>query len=89
MHPGHCFLWHLPGDCTFYSVVLDTPGPLVEVGLRRTLTYGAPFPVGREAYVHQDVAVTLLSQEQMALARKLGWPGDNDTLLRIFAVPPN
>ena len=89
MHPGHCFLWHMPGNHVLYSVVLDTPDQLVEAGLRRTVTYSSPFPVGREAYVPQDAAATLLSLEQMDLARKLGWPQDNDTLLRIFAVPPN
>ncbi len=89
MHPGHCFLWQMRGGAFFYSIVLDTPDPLVEVGYRRTRTYGLPFPIGREAYVPQNVAHILLSREQMDLARKLGWPSDDASMWKIYSVQTN
>ena len=89
MHPGHCFLWQMEGGPVFYSRVLKTPEPILAKGFRKTKTFGAPFPSGQEAYIPQDVATMLLSQEQMDLARKLGWPTDESTLWKIYQVPTN
>jgi hypothetical protein len=90
MAPGHCFVWYKPPEnLTFYSMVRATPTPLLKAGFRRTRTFGPPYPTGEEAYVPQDVAVLLLSAEQMELARRLGWPQDELTLRRIFSLPSN
>lgn len=89
MGPGHCFLWHMPQkDLTFYSVVLETDPQVLQAGYRLTRTFGGPLR-GHQAFVLQDMAVWLLSEEQMTLARKLGWPQDEEALRRIFAVPPS
>jgi hypothetical protein len=90
MHPGHCFIWSKPlENITYYSLVLQTPPHALRLGYRFSRTFGPPFPDGYDFYVHQDVATILLSQEQMDLAQRLGWPQDEVSLSRIFSVPPN
>ena len=92
MIPGHCFVWHkIPfagNAATFYSIVLPTSPDLVAIGIRCTITYGSRIPYGDFCRVRQDNASWLLSQEQMTLARQLGWPQDDDTVLKLFSVPP-
>lgn len=89
MAPGHCFVWTKPPEnLTFYSVVLETDPEMLRLGYRLTRTYGGPLN-GQQALVPQDVAVQLLSREQMELARNLGWPQDQSAFMRICAVPPN
>ena len=89
MCPGHCFVWYAgkvsepPLIC--YSIVLATDAESREKGLRRTFT----FPKGQEVLVDEAVAVILLSEEQMTLARRLGWPQDDDALGQVFSVQPS
>ena len=90
MHPGHCFVWFKPKEnVALYSIVLRTRPGAIREGYRLTRTFGPPWPDGFVAFVQQDVAVALLSHEQMDLARKLGWPQGEDELQRVFSVPPS
>jgi hypothetical protein len=87
MHPGHCFVWFSRENLALYSVVVETAPLFLGAGYRLTRTFGGPFPGGRKTYVRQSVAALLLSEEQMVLARTLGWPNDERSLRRVFAVP--
>jgi hypothetical protein len=90
MHPGHCFMWSQPIENTrFYSIVLQTKPEQRKVGFRLTRTFGPPHPYGLITHVPEDVAIILLSTEQMELARRLNWPQDEDSLREICAVPPS
>jgi hypothetical protein len=89
MLPGHAFAWTMPGDgSVFYSIVLDTDPEVVRMGYRLTRTYGGPMN-GQKAFVLQDLATLLLSQEQLNLARTLGWPQDQNGFHTVCAVPPS
>ena len=89
MAPGHCFVWHMPREpLTFYSVVLETDPEVLQRGYRLTRTFGG-WMRGQQAFVLQDMAVSLLSLEQMEVARRLGWPQDDDGLLKVFGVAPS
>jgi hypothetical protein len=90
MCPGHFFMWLIPRQgLTFYSIVLETDASLVKGGYRLTRTYGPPYPSGCEMYVRQNLAVFLLSREQMDAARRLGWPQEPAQIHEVVQTPPS
>jgi hypothetical protein len=90
MAPGHIFIWVNPDNkSTLYSIVLPTEPKALKAGFRLTQTFGGDWPQGAVIYVRENIATTLLSQEQWEIARQLGWPRDEKTVEQIFATPPS
>ncbi len=86
IEPGHCFVWFNTEKVTLYSTVLPPDGHGPQPGYYRTKTFCHTSPEGFVAYVRDDLPAKLLSEEQMTLARTMGWPNDNDGLLRVLGV---
>jgi hypothetical protein len=92
--PGHCFVWFNSERRTLYSMVVEQPpeetSPPDEKtdpqGYVFTKTFNQAFPDGFHCYVRRDLPALLLSEEQMALARKLGWPEEEEGIQQVFDV---
>jgi hypothetical protein len=88
IEPGHCFVWFNAERVTLYSTVLPRPSESAEpANYYFTKTFTISAPTGFHCYVRDDLPAKLLSEEQMNVAKTLGWPNDNDGLLRVLGVP--
>ncbi len=84
---GHCFVWFDRDRTTLYSTVLSPEVGKEQPGYYWTKTFCQSSPTGFVTYVRDDLPAKLLSEEQMNVAKSLGWPNDTEGLLKVLGVP--
>jgi hypothetical protein len=88
--PGCFFVWFIREfDVTVYGEILDSKEGVISEGFRCVLAHSEGFPAGKETVMPIAAMEMLLSREQFDTARRMGWPGDEAGLNRVFGIPSN
>jgi hypothetical protein len=84
LEPGQNFIWFDKNKLTFYSTILQTEEP--KEGYYWTRSFNYLHPDGFDGFVRNDLPAQPLTQEQLRLARILGWPDGEEGIRKVLFV---